>query len=369
MERIPVANVTLGEEEARAVAEVVRSGKLSAGPQVRAFEEAVRDYTGARHAIAVSSGTAALHVALAALGIGPGDEVIIPSLTFVATANAVLYLGGTPVLCECDPRTYNVTAEILQACVTSRTKAIVPVEMNGLPVGYDQILPLAEQLGLAVVIDSAESLGSAYKERPIGGIAPIHCFSFYPNKIITTGEGGMITVREAALAEQMRMFVSQGQASRYHHVVLGYNYRMTELQAAVGREQMNRIDRILQEKARVAEMYTRAFARSRHITPPYVPEYATRHSWYMYAVQVPEPMRDRVVARLSERGIETRQSFPPVHVQPLYQKRFGFRPESLPVTYSAWARKIDLPIWPGLPEPQQQYVIAELEAAIRDCDG
>ena len=369
MVRIPVADVTLGEEEAHAVADVVRSGRLSAGPRVKEFEETIAAYTGARYAVAVNSGTAALHVALAALGIGPGDEVIVPTLTFVATANAVLYQGATPVLCECDPLTYNVTAETLRACLSPRTKAIIPVEMNGLPIDYDEVLPLAHDAGAKVIVDSAESLGATYRGRMVGGIASLHCFSFFPNKIITTGEGGMITTDDEALEKRMRMIVSQGQESRYHHVVLGYNYRMTELQAALGVAQSKRLHHLLEEKQRIAGLYNRAFSDSPRVRPPFVPAYATRPSWYMYSVQVPEGARDRVVARLAERGIETRLSFPPIHTQPLYRNLFSYTLASFPVSQAAWRKKIDLPVWPGLPDVQQQYVIAEIEAAVGDLAG
>lgn len=361
---IPVANVSVGEEEAEAVAAVIRSGRLSAGPKVREFEEAFAEYVGARYAIALSTGTAALHVALAALNIGPGDDVVLPSLTFVATANAVLYQGAHPVLCECDPDTYNVDTERLRAALTRATRAVIPVEMNGLPIDYEPILAFAEEHGLAVILDSAESLGAAYRGTRVGAIAPIHCFSFFPNKIITTGEGGMITTNDERLQAHMRMILNQGQSGRYHHVVLGYNYRMTEMQGALGLVQLRRIEERLAEKERLAARYTAAFQVTEHVVPPYVPDYATRHSWYMYSVKVPRQARDGIVAQLSREGIETRLSFPPIHTQPFYRERFGFGPESLPETYETWMRKIDLPIWPGLDERSQARVIESLNRAV-----
>jgi len=361
---IPVANVSLGEEEAHAVADVVRSGRLSTGPKVAEFEAAFCEYTGAKHAIALINGTAALHVALAALDIKPGDEVIVPSLTFISTANAVLYQGATPVLCECDPLTYNVTADHLRACLTEQTRAIIPVEMNGMPVNYAEILDFAKEAGLAVVIDSAESLGAAYKGQRIGAIGPIHMFSFFPNKIITTGEGGMITTDDDELAAQMRVILNQGQDYRYHHIRLGYNYRMTELQAAVGVEQMKRINHRILEKNRIASCYQDAFSKIHGIEVPYVPEYVTQHSWYMYSVRVAAKIRDAVVEQLKEQGIETRLSFPPVHMQPYIQQLLGYQDDQLPLTNQAWNSKIDIPAWPGITEKDLNTVIEALQSAV-----
>ena len=361
---IPIADVSLGEEEATAVAEVVRSGRLSMGPKVADFEGAFREYTGARHAIAVNNGTAALHVALTALDIKPGDEVILPSLTFISTANAVLYRGARPVLCECDPRTYNVSVEHLRACLTKRTRAIIPVEMNGLPINYSEILDFAKEAGLVVVIDSAEALGATYKGLRIGAIGPIHVFSFFPNKIITTGEGGMITTDDDELAGKMRVILNQGQDYRYHHIMLGYNYRMTELQAAVGVEQMKRIDHRLREKNRIAAHYQNAFSQIDGIEGVYVPEYVTQHSWYMYSVRVAAEIRDGVVEWLKAQGIETRLSFPPIHTQPHIQQLLGYQDDRLPLTNQAWNSKIDIPAWPGMTENDLNTVIGKLRSAV-----
>ncbi len=356
--RIPVANAVLTEEDAQAVADVVRSGRISSGLRVRAFEEAFAAYLDVSHAIAVNNGTAALHVALAALGTGPGDEVIVPTLTFISTANVVLYQGGQPVLCECDPDTYNVTADILRRHITPRTKAFMPVEMNGLTLDYDPVLRLSKETGIPLIIDSAESLGSGYKGRPVGSQALLHIFSFFPNKTITTGEGGMITTNHARLAGKLRTLVNQGQDGRYNHVALGFNYRMTEIQAALGHSQLKRVSWSLGEKERIAERYDAAFRHVRGVEPPPRPEYATAQSWYMYSVRLPDMRaRDAAVSALAGHGIETRLGFPPIHIQPYYRERFGCRPEELPVALRAWQRKIDIPAWPGLPEASQDEIV------------
>ena len=360
MIEIPVADASLGEEEALAVAEVVRSGWLSKGQKVDEFEKRFAAYTGAAEAIAVNNGTSALHVALAVLGVGPGDEVIVPSLTFISTANVVIYQGATPVLCECDPDTYNVTADTIREKITPRTKAVIPVEMNGLPIDYDEVLAVCSRAGLPVIVDSAESLGSVYRGSNIGAIAPVHCFSFFPNKIITTGEGGMITVSDPAMAQRMRQILNQGQDGRYHHVVLGYNYRMAEMQAAIGLVQLSKIGVMLAEKTRIADRYAHAFSSMAGVTTPHVPGYVDRHSWYMYAISVDREHRDRIVTGLDERGIATRLSFPPIHGQPLYAERFGYVVDDLPVTWNAWSRLINIPIWPGMGEETQDRVISAL---------
>lgn len=358
--KIPVASPWITDDEVKAVEEVVRSGQLSMGPRVRTFEDDFASYTGANEALAVNNGTSALHVALAALGIGPGDEVVVPSLTFISTANVVAYLGAIPVLCECDPKTYNVTLDNLLEKVTTKTKAVIPVEMNGLPIDYDSILPAFDRLNIPVIVDSAESLGSIYKGKRVGSIAPIHCFSFFPNKIITTGEGGMITVSDAQLAQHMRQILNQGQDGRYHHVVLGYNYRMTEIQAAIGITQISKIDLFLEEKARIASRYHAAFQKTFNITPPFVPDYVGTHSWYMYAISVHNRDRDEIVKILDDKGIETRVSFPPIHTQPYYIEKFGYAKKDLPVTNQAFSNLIDIPIWPNMPEATQDEVIKSL---------
>lgn len=359
-ELIPVANTFIGEEEAKAAYDVIKSGWLSSGPKVREFEENFAKEVKAKHAIAVNSGTSALHVALAALGIKQGDEVIVPSLTFISTANAVLYQNAKPVLSECDPKTYNMTSEELERRITKKTKAIIPVDMNGMPVDYDAILEVAEKYSIDVIADSAESLGAAYKNRKIGSISPISIFSFFPNKNVTTGEGGMITVEDDKIAEKMRKILNQGQDYRYNHTILGYNYRMTNFQGAVGIEQLKKLQYVIKEKERIAKKYNKAFEDCKNISAPFIPDYVTQHAWYMYTISVKGINRENIVKELREKNIETRLSFPPVHTQPLYQKMFGYTNDSLPISYNAWCNLINIPIWANIGDEKQEYVINTL---------
>jgi perosamine synthetase len=364
--RIPVANTNIGEEDAKAVYDVVKSAWVSMGKYVEDFETEFKKYTRAKNAIAVNSGTSALHLALAALDVKENDEVIIPSLTFISTANVILYQNAKPILAECDPTTYNITVNEIEKRITKKTKAIITVDMNGMPVDYDPILELAEKHALYVIADSAESLGAIYKNRKVGNIASIHCFSFFPNKNITTGEGGMITTADEELVEKMRMIRNQGQDSRYHHVTLGYNYRMTDIQAALGLEQLKKLDWVINEKEKIANRYTAAFEDAKNIKPPFVPEYVTQHAWYMYAISIENKDRDYIVKQLEQRDIETRLSFPPIHTQPLYQRLYGFNNESFPTTYNTWKRLIDIPIWANMDTNTQNYVI---KAVIDLCEG
>ncbi len=364
-EIIPVANTFIGEEEAKAAYEAVKSGWISfLGPRVKEFEENFAKEVGAKHAIAVCNGTAALHVALAALGIKEGDEVIVPSLTFISTANAVLYQNAMPVLAECDPKTYNITASEIEKKITKRTKAIIPVDMNGMPVDYDAILSLAKKHNIPIVADSAESLGATYKGKKIGSIAPIHIFSFFPNKNITTGEGGMISTSDDNLAKSMRIILNQGQDKRYNHIMLGYNYRMTNIQAAIGLEQLKKLQFVIKEKDKIAQKYNNALRNCKNLTIPHVPDYVTQHAWYMYTISV-KGDRDNIVKALDSASIQTRLSFPPVHSQPFYKEKFGYKENDLPASYDAWKKLINIPIWHGIGE-KQDYVIKKIMEICKD---
>lgn len=363
MEFIPVANPYIAEEDAQAVYDVVKSTWLSQGKKVKEFEENFQQYVDAKHAIAVNNGTSALHLILAGLDIQEGDEVIIPSLTFASTAFVVLYQNAKPVLAECDPRTYNITPQEIEKRITNKTKAVISVDMNGMPVDYDAIQKVCDKHSIYFISDSAESLGATYKNRKVGSIAPAHMFSFFPNKNITTGEGGMITTNDDILAAKIRMLRHMGQDERYSHVFLGYNYRMTEMQAALGIVQLKRLDWIIEEKNKLVHKYNERFTNNPHIHIPHVPGYVTQHAWYMYAISINgnHEKRGNIVKNLSEQGIGTRLSFPPIHGQPFYIERFGTHRHSLPVTQDAWSKLIDIPMWVGLKAEQQEKVMKTLE--------
>lgn len=355
--KIPVADTYIGEEEANAVSEVVRSRWLSKGKKVEEFENNFKAYVNTKHAIAVNNGTAALHAALISTGIKQGDEVIIPNITFISTANVVLYEKAIPIIAEVNPKTYNIEADDIEKLITTKTKAVIIVDMNGMPVDYDSIIELCKKHSIQLIADSAESLGAAYKNRKVGSIAPIHIFSFFPNKNITTGEGGMITTNDDKTAEKIRMIINQGQDYRYHHIILGYNYRMTDIQAAIGIEQLKRINWIISEKQNIADKYNQALLGNDEIEIPFIPKYVTQHAWYMYPISLKTKNRDEINRKLNEAGVETRLSFPPIHTQPYYKTTFGYSENSFPVSLNAWKNLIDIPIWVGIGDENQKYII------------
>jgi len=356
-EFIPIANTYIGEEEAKAVYNVVKSGWISMGKKVRAFEQAVTDYTGASYAVAMNNGTSTLHAILTALEIQPGDEVIMPTLTYISLANVTLLLGAKPVLCESNPDTFNVEPRQIKEKISKKTRAFVTVDLKGMPVDYDAFLELSKETKIPFISDSAESLGSIYKKKKTGSQALAHSFSFFANKNITTGEGGMITTNSGKLYKKLLIIRNQGQEGRYNHTVLGNNYRLTDIQAAFGIEQLKRLDWILSEKEKIAQYYSRAFAEKSGIKPPFVPGYVTKHSWYMYSIKVSASVRNKFIRILHENGIDTRLSFPPVHIQPYYRRRFGYANNDYPLAYKAFRSFIDIPIWAGLSKEKQNYII------------
>jgi perosamine synthetase len=341
--RLPVAEPFLGDEELRYVSECVLTGWVSsAGAFVGRFEELFAERCGVAHAVAVSNGTAALHVALVALGIGPGDEVVVPTLTFIATANAVAYTGATPVFADSEPLTWNVDPEAVAAAITPRTRAIVPVHLYGHPADMDGILEVAAEHRLAVVEDAAEAHGALYRGRPVGSLGDLGTFSFYGNKIVTTGEGGMVVTNDAALAERIRVLRDHGMepGRRYWHPVLGFNYRLTNVQAAIGVAQLEKLDEILAAKRRVASRYADGLRGVPGLTLPPEEPWARNVHW-LYSILV-EPEfgvdRDAVMDALDAAGIESRPFFTPLHEQPLYATG-----ERLPVAERIAERGVSLP--------------------------
>ncbi len=321
--RIPLADADIGELEVAYVSECRRSGWVSsAGPFVSRFEEAFAAACACRYAVAASNGTAALHLALLALGVGPGDEVLVPDLTFVSTANAVVYTGARPVLVDVDPHTWNLDPDDARRKVTQRTKAIVPVHLFGNPADLDAVAAIAAETGLAVVEDAAEALGASWRGRPVGSIGDVGCFSFFGNKLITTGEGGMVVTNRPEIADAARRWgnLSRAPGRPYFHDAVGYNYRMASRQAALGLAQLQRLDQLLAGKLRNAETYRRLLAgipglRWQHVTA------GGASSWWMFAIVLEDAFgatREDVSEHLHRNGIDARPFFVPLHQLPPY---------------------------------------------------
>ena len=360
--RIPVAEPVLGEEELANVIAAVRSGWISSlGSFIGEFETQFAEFCGARHGIAVASGTVALHLALAAAGVGRDDEVLVPSLSFVATANAVTYCGARPVFMDSSAETWQLDGGALEAGLTPRTKAIIPVHLYGHPCDMDPILDLARRHGLYVVEDAAEAHGAEYRGRPVGALSDIGCFSFYGNKIITTGEGGMCVTNDGAMAERLRLLRDHGMDPKrpYWHEVVGYNYRMTNLQAAVGVAQVKRLSTFIAKKREIASWYEKflsplALARKIRLQP----EAAwAKSAFWMYSVLLGDTALtvDAVRHGLAERGVDSRPFFHPIHTLPPY--RTGVR---LPVAEELAARGLNLPSGVGLEQGQIERVAQAL---------
>lgn len=365
MERIPISNATLGRAEAEAASRQILSGWVSMGARVREFEARCADYLGARHAIAFSNGTASLHAALLALGVGEGDEVIVPSLSYISSGNAVLYCGARPVFAEEDERTFNVDAEEIARKITDKTRAIMTVDLKGMPVDYDAINELAAARGIPVLADSAESFGARYGGELVGSQCDAHSFSFFANKNITMGEGGLVTTASDEIAEACRCVRNQGQSERYRHVILGHNYRLTDIAAAIGIEQLGRLEAVLDAKERIARIYTEHFSEMGRVEPPYLPPYVGRHSWYMYSIRFDQSVcRDDLRQRLDVDGIDTRLSFPPIPLQPYYRERFGYREGDFPRAERIFRSFLDIPCWAGMNDGQIERVISAVERGI-----
>jgi dTDP-4-amino-4,6-dideoxygalactose transaminase len=343
-----------------AVRRVTDSAQFILGPEVVAFEERFADYCRVGHCIAVNSGTSALHLALLANGIGPGDEVITVSMTFVATTAAILYCGATPVFVDIDPDTWNLDPKLVEAAITDRTKAILPVHLHGLMADMDPIIDISRRYGLAVIEDAAQSHGAHYKGRSAGSVAGIGCFSFYPGKNLGAfGEGGAVVTSDSDLAAKMRLLRDWGQESKYRHVLPGYNYRMDAIQAAVLNVKMGHIESWTQGRRSVAGQYARLLA-NRGAQLPAAPSH-TRHVYHVYAVRVPQ--RDRVQAAMGTAGIPTSIHYPiPVHLQQAYAS-LGYRRGDLPITEEAADQFLSLPIYPELQPEQIEQIATALDQA------
>jgi perosamine synthetase len=368
-ELVRMSSADLDESDVEAVLAVMRSGRLALGPKIPEFEEAMASYAGVRNAVAVSSGTAALHVITRALHLGPGDEVLVPSFTFAASVNVLLYEGATPVFVDIDPETLNLDPAELERRLTPRTKAIMAVDVFGHPAEWDEITSFARAHRLKVIDDCCEAVGAEYRGRRLGGFGDAAAFAFYPNKQMTTGEGGMVVTNDDALAAACRSLRNQGRREMgawLEHESLGFNYRLNELAAALGSSQLRRLDTFLEKRRAVANLYAKHLEPLAAVTiPRNLPH--VRRSWFVYVVTLAEGLdRDAVIHDLAAKGIPARGYFSPVHMQKYIRNRPGIPVACLPVTEAIARRTIALPFHNNLTEAEVVRVVEALSSVLAD---
>lgn len=351
------------DAEVQAVAAVLASGTLTQGPRVVSFEKAIAELVGAQHAVATTSATTALHLALAALNIAPGDEVLVPDFTFPATANVVVQQGARPVLVDIDLATFTVDVEQAERLVSPRTRAILPVHTFGLAADMEPILAMARRHGLAVIEDAACALGTSYHGQPVGALGTAGCFSFHPRKSITTGEGGMVTTNDPELADRLRLLRSHGgvrRGNRFTFEAAGYNYRLSDILAAIGIAQLDKLDWILRRRREIAERYRELLTDVPGIITPLEPAWGG-HVYQSFVVLLDESInRDAVIAGLADEGIETTLGTYALHCQPYFQRTHGYRSGDLPASRAAFERTLTLPLFVTLDDATQDRVVASL---------
>ena len=368
--QIPLSSPDITEAEIQAVVDVLRTRFLSLGPKIPEFEAQFKRYLGVDHAIAVSSGTAGLHCCLLAMGIGSGDEVITTPFSFIASANVILMVGAKPVFVDIDPQSLNLDPEKLEAAITPKTRAILAVEAFSNPAGFERINAVAARHEIPLLEDCCEALGSRYRQHKAGTFGRAGVFGFYPNKQITTGEGGMIVTNNTAIAEMCRSLRNQGRGSGsawLAHERLGYNYRMSDINAAIGVVQMQRLDDIVTARQRVAHQYIRMLLDSPHVIVPTIEE-NTSMSWFVFVVRLSNAFdradRDAILSHLRNHGIGCSNYFPPIHLQPHYAKEFGYKRGDFPITEYVSDRTLALPFHNNLTRTEIETVVHHLKQAI-----
>ena len=377
---VPFHLPSIGDEAIRAVVETLKSGWITTGPKTRCFEEEFAHFIGARHAVAVSSCTAALHLCLEAAGLKEGDEVLVPTLTFAATAEVAVYFKAKPVLVDVDPCYFNLSIEDTARKITAKSKVVIPVHFAGHPCGMDSILGLAETNGLTVIEDAAHAIPAKYKGQNIGTLSPMTAFSFYATKTLTTGEGGMVTTNDASVADRIGLMRSHGMGRdawkrysaegtwRYEITEAGYKYNLTDPQAALGIVQLLHCEEMQQRRLEIAQAYERSLSPlGAYRTPQTAKD--VQHAWHLYVVLI-EPSalrihRDQVIEELRQRGIGTSVHFIPLHLHPYYQKFWGYRQGDFPVAEAYFDRCISLPIYPRMTNEDVDYVIEALHEIYR----
>ena len=381
---IPLSKPDINEEDVKVVVEVLKSGRLSMGPYTERFEKAISEYVNAKHGVAVSSGTAGLHLVLKAMGVKRGDYMIVPSFTFVASANVAVYEGAIPLFVDVEEETLNVSKDSLEDLLIrikkgkvkvldevvdpNKVKYFMGVDIFGHPLDWDEILEVTNEWGLEVLEDSCEALGAEYKGKRVGKFGLAGVFAFYPNKQITTGEGGVVVTDDESIAKLVKSMRNQGRGEENEwllHVRLGYNYRIDEMSAALGYSQMLRIDEILEKRKQVAENYNELLKDYEWVKTPPVKEYVTRMSWFVYVIRLsPDVNRDRVMRYMEEKGVQVRNYFQPLHLQPFYRRTFGYDEGMLPITEEESKKTLALPFYNDLSLDEQKVVVETLREAV-----
>lgn len=365
---IPLSRPLIDEREESLVLDVLRSRRLSLGPSIDRFEQLLAGAAGAPYVAAVSSGTAGLHLCMLLAGIEPGDEVITSPYSFVASANCVIYAGATPVFVDVDPRTMNLDPALVEAAITPRTKAILPVHIFGYPAELAPLEEIARRHGLAIVEDACEALGATYRGRPVGSSGHPAVFAFYPNKQVATGEGGAVAVATEAEWRLLKSLSNQGRADSggwLEHARLGFNYRIDDLSAAVGVAQMEKLDRLLALRQAAARRYDELLAGIDGLELPLPDDADHTRSWFVYVVALPGGTdREALIARLAEAGVATARYLPSIHLQPYMRERYGYREGMFPVSEGLSARTLALPFFPEIEAGQQERVADALRGAI-----
>ncbi len=363
---IPIAKPFIGDEEIEEVVNVLKSGFIAQGPKVAEFEGMFADYIGTSHAIATSSGTTALHVALLSAGIGKGDEVITTPFSFAATANSILYVNAKPVFVDIDPKTYNIDPEKIEEAITDKTKVIMPVHLYGQPADMDPINKIAKVHDLKVIEDAAQAHGAIYKDKKVGNLGDMACFSFYPTKNITTSEGGIITTNNNEFDHDARALRAHGESERYEHVILGYNFRMTDISAAIGVAQLKRLESFNEKRIKNAEYLTDHINNIEGIQPPFIQK-DVKHVFHQYTIRVSKN-RDKLIEFLNNNGIGTGIHYPkPIYAQKLYED-LGFKADCKEAEKAA-REVISIPVHPGLNEEDLENIVSVLEKGSKDILG
>jgi perosamine synthetase len=374
---MPLSSPDIIEKDIEAVVGVMKTRYLSIGPKVVEFEKGIREYTGTKYAVAVNSGTSALHLIIRGMWIGERDLVITTPFSFIASSNCILFERARPLFVDIEEDTLNLDADKVEEKLEdmsdeemAKVKALLVVDVFGQPADWDRFKEIGEKYNLKLIEDSAESLGSEYKGKRAGSLGEVGVFAFYPNKQITTGEGGIIVTDNEEWARLARSMRNQGRGESgewLDHERLGYNYRMDELSAALGCSQMERIEEILDKRAKVAGMYVEKLAEVEEVQVPYIAPYVSRMSWFVYVIRLERGInRDRVIRFLREGGVECKPYFTPIHLQPFYRKMFGYKEGDFPVTEDVTGRTIALPFFNNLKEEQIDYVVEKLKEGIKN---